>query len=209
MNKERPILFSGEMVRAILDGRKTKTRRVVKHIPALGAPGEWCHRADTDDFKHITGHCHFFCPYGVPGDRLWVRETWATCRYCNDRPPRETNNHGLPFWYAADNTVRYTGATEGGPGFMTRGNWRPSIHMPRWAIRIMLEIVSVRVERLNEISQVDAQAEGIQWQNCAWGEQGRSHAWAAYKDLWERINGPGSWAINPWVWVIEFKSVEV
>lgn len=179
--KERPILFSAPMVRAIIDGTKTQTRRIVKamHIPLLGRPpaegAPW---------------------YADPGDRLWVRETWC-------HPAPEPQRPGDPVWYRADFTPRY-GAWESdaAPGCVRRneGPWKPSIHMPRWASRITLEVTSVRVERLHGITEEDARAEGV---TCA--DVGDITAWRAFCDLWKSINGAESWAANPWVWVVGFK----
>lgn len=186
--KERPILFSGPMVLAILEGRKTQTRRVVKPQPEMVMDGEICNDGSGGySWAPVWPEGHkkagkFMgwndCPYGQPGDRLWVRESWATSRFMDGRPPRETKNHGLPFWYNADLSVIYTGATTGGTAFLEKGKNRPSIHMPRWASRITLEIVAVRVERLQDISNDDARAEGIErefahgedlgWKNYLW-----------------------------------------
>jgi hypothetical protein len=194
--KERPILFSGPMIRAILDGQKTQTRRIVKPQPPGGYHIDTCHYNDTgwafwvsaDDHAGTCTCKNLKQPYGSPGDRLWVRETWAPAEW----PPT-----GVFAVYRAD---------EG----MFASQWKPSIHMPRWASRITLEVVSVRVERLQAISKKDAIAEGWGgWHNstvdgddpdCA-GNGPRT--W--FKKLWHSINGPGSWDANPWVWVVEFK----
>lgn len=214
--KERPILFSGEMVRAIMSGRKTQTRRIMRTQPPSGTirmyaeeSADFLTKTDRWNAEYVnmgrqwTNGALYRCPYGQPGDRLWVRETWATSLCCDDRPPRETNNHGLPFWYNADGTVRYTGANEGGPGFTTRGKWRPSINMPRWASRITLEVAGVRVQRLNMITDIDAMHEGAEQVGDCDGA-----LVDGYRQLWERINGTGSWSANPWVWVIEFRKLE-
>lgn len=228
--KERPILFSAPMVRALLDGTKTQTRRVVKPWQCPGqATGsdEWIAVAQ----KHprwgfvVTGTSEAACadnlaasgccPYGKPGDRLWVRETWQGPLFGDmDAYRAEPDDFNKPEFceYAAD----------GGPApeFMTMDDdlvcrWRPSIHMPRWASRILLEIVSVRVERLNAISEADAQAEGCPCYVCSRPMDGKAeddchcfHRKAGvsdYRHLWESINGPGSWDKNPWVWVVEFR----
>lgn len=173
--KERPILFSGPMVRAILEGRKTQTRRVVKPQPAHIAGIGTVLNIDT-----ITGKA---CPYGKPGDRLWVRETWDGVRL---------DGGGALVSYRADGDKPVT----------DDGRWHPSIHMPRWASRITLEVVSVRVERLQEISEEDAMAEGV-----ALAENYRGPV-AHFASLWEQINGLGSWNANPWVWVVEFRRVQ-
>ena len=187
--KERPILFSGPMVRALLAGTKTQTRRVVKpqptHFNPVGVPRRVIPTGGPSDVIR--------CPYGQPGDRLWVRETWA---YGIHALAAKRDENG-PFVYAAD------GTTQG----RLCDRWRPSIHMPRWASRITLEVTSVRVERLQDIDLADALAEGISDTGAlildsAGNEQGGPIA--EYAVLWEQINGSGSWAANPWVWAIEF-----
>lgn len=192
--KERPILFSGDMVRALLAGRKTQTRRVVKPQP------ECLRDVQALQFHVATGEPLAIgkgCPYGAPGDRLWVRETHL---------PTASG-----VYYRAD----FSEFEAAGHGAMY-GGWKPSIHMPRWASRLTLEIVAVRVERLQDISEADARAEGL-YSNpkythavlYTWdGVQGNSNnPRYAYQLLWESIKGPGSWALNPWVWVIEFKRI--
>ena len=178
--KERPIIFSGPMVRAILDGRKTQTRRVVKPQPdEVKDPNAKVALITCLRF-YQAGKEHS-CPYGAPGDRLWVRETFAmespTCPV-----------------YLADQTDK-----------TTVERWKPSIHMPRWASRLTLEIVSVRVERSQDISEKDAAAEGCE------PKPEKDHDifkfTKGYETLWKSINGFGSWALNPWVWVIEFKKL--
>ena len=207
--KERPILFSAPMVRAILDGRKTVTRRVVKPQPAgeirRGEP-DFNHWIDTKYWERQNqkenrgiGTRGFACPYGQPGgDRLYVRETWAAPHAYDHLPPRL-----IP----QDARIHYA-ATEDRGGLL----WRPSIHMPRWASCITLEVTGVRVETLQDIDLADALAEGISDTGAlildsAGNEQGGPIA--EYAVLWEQINGPGSWGANPWVWVVEFRSVEV
>ena len=223
---DRPILFSAPMVRAILDGTKTQTRRIVKpqprdewrpvvshYYPTIidrhgdEAPGQEVYGASDE----VEGRK---CPYGQPGDRLWVRETWAAHWMYNDVPPsaaqsercdlRRTDNR----WFAADGN--------GGPSQHglepdgLRGRWRPSIHMPRWASRITLEVTGVRVERLQDISEVDAQAEGcaLECMTPTGDDSGSAiYGPGGYLALWEAINGAGAWDQNPWVWVVEFKPV--
>jgi len=188
---ERGILFSAAMVRALLDGTKTQTRRVVN----VKNP-DWIRRhvhpykSDNNNGKVVYGWDGnagdvLTCPYGQPGDRLWVRETWAPHP---DFP--ETTHRGV---YRADPECKYDVA-----------RWRPSIHMPRWASRILLEITGVRVERLQDISEADAVAEGIS-QHYAEGR--RVSCRVAYAWLWESINGAGSWDANSWVWVVEFRRI--
>jgi len=221
--KERPILFSATMVRAILDGRKTMTRRACKPLNAWEVQD--CREARLIDgvwHEAMIGaeqpYAKLRCPYGQPGDRLWVRETW-----------RE-NEGGHAFHYAADGTilskqrdpeVRAFFARRA-PLSATQYKWRPSIFMPRAASRITLEVTGVRVERLQDISEHDAKAEGIRSDllpanddaghpNCICyvAEPDDNHAYvtakSAFEKTWENINGAGSWAANPWVWVVEFK----
>lgn len=183
-------------VRAILDGRKTQTRRVVKltdsgRVKESGSPRNW----HLDDPNAVMA-----CPYGVPGDRLWVRETWAAPHSADQFRPAHIPN-GTRIHYAA---------TEDLGGLL----WRPSIHMPRWASRLTLEVVSVRVERLQEISEEDALAEGLQrYGNGTFGLDDPAccmgvRASVAYMRLWDSINAKRApWASNPWVWVIEFRRI--
>lgn len=175
--KERPILFSAPMVRALLTGTKTQTRRIA--IPKRSI------EPMTDE-----------CPYGQPGDRLWVREAWRVeGKHTDSYSPSciEINRaHFGRIDYEASITWNKS----------MYGKLRPSIHMPRWASRITLEVTGVRVERLQDISEADARAEGISRADCPdW------HATTDYRALWESINGPGSWDANPWVWVVEFRRV--
>ncbi len=195
---ERPILFSGPMVRAILEGRKTQTRRVVKHeIPQHLTHVRRLTNTNGDEGAVITEHpdmragqlaASVWCPYGKLGDRLWVRET----HYVEHAP--SAGETGFILYKSTDPDAPVS-------------RWSPSIHMPRWASRITLEVVSVRVERLNDISEEDAIAEG-----CPYGVGGGMVDPAVgdkqFPTLWERINGPGSWDANPWVWVVEFKRIE-
>lgn len=185
--RERPILFSGPMVRAILDGRKTQTRRVVKP-----QPGIHCVPWQRPDGQFIwiiaeTGHGvsePFTCPFGQIGDRLWVRETW-NADWC-DRTI-----------YKAD------GGYAKHAGYSVEPRWRPSIHMPRWASRIMLEITDVRVQRLQEISEEDAISEGIH--SVAAFPSGYSNR-DGFAALWNSLAKPDStWAMNPWVWAVSFR----
>ena len=167
--RERPILFSAPMVRAILAGTKTQTRRVCKGQREL---------SNVHDFQIDR------CPYGQLGDRLWVRETWL----------RHSVNVPNDYLYRADHP-------DDGTIGPAHGGWKPSIHMPRWASRITLEITDVRVERLQDISARDAWAEGIT-------PSPDVDPYHEYRDLWESINGPGSWDANPWVWAVSFKRID-
>lgn len=193
--KERPILFNGAMVRALLDGSKTQTRRVYK---VRKHPDMMCEMAASELVRERQDVVDRICPYGQPGDRLWVRETFG---YNPDHPGILAH-----CCYRADPEHKYDGIT-----------WKPSIHMPRAASRILLEIVSVRVERLNECSEPDAISEGCTKNHNGYywggphavsGTKQMATAVQAYRDLWESISGAGSWAANPWVWVVEFKVVK-
>jgi hypothetical protein len=209
--RERPILFSGPMVRALLAGTKTQTRRICRDQTATGY--EYVTDMEAIFAKKPTSytgwaklnpglpfHLPTKCPYGSPGDRLWVREGFYLI-------------HPTQAAYSAD-----ASAILGDYHFAWRKNkkpqitqHRPSIHMPRWASRLTLEIVSVRVERLWDISEADAVAEGIgRYDNGTFGLDDPAAcmgltAKIAYMRLWESINGPGSWEKNPWVWVVEFR----
>ena len=209
---DRPILFSAPMVQAILDGRKTQTRRAVKPQPAgeirRGEP-DINHWIDTKYWERQNqkenrgiGTRGFACTYGQPGDRLWVRETWM-----------DLQGTGIEIVTGSRERYAYGADTpRGSYGDDQRKcyglKWRPSIHMPRAASRITLEITSVRVERLQDISEADAQAEGVTDDGSLVTDldgKDRGGTIAAYATLWEVINGVGSWDDNPWVWVVSFK----
>jgi hypothetical protein len=188
-SKERPIIFSGPMVRALLDGKKTQTRRIVKPQAAVL----------TDELARGLGvqppaqqnHAVVPCPYGQPGDRLWVRETWK------ENPAIDFGNgHGAPLYRATWGNAD------------TGDRWRPSIHMPRWASRITLEITNVRVQRLQEISEEDALAEGVDRPKSSDPRSVAELTLWRFRELWESIHGPDSWDANPWVWAITFKKLE-
>lgn len=211
--KERPILFSAPMVKAILNGTKTVTRRTVK-LPNGCVFGN-VYDGQIIDTKHqnMLGHDIEFpidelhCPYGQVGDQLWVREAWRQAY------PKTSYSNGII--YRAD-AAKALGMDE----YSNRHKWKPSIHMPRWASRIQLEITGVRVERLNDISGDDAIAEGSFFGSCqCWPkpktpiESAMRQTWCRkhgyeFKHLWESINGAGSWDLNPWVWVVEFKVIK-
>ncbi|MFO3663608.1 hypothetical protein [Pseudomonas amygdali] len=208
--KERPIVFSAPMVCAILKGRKTVTRRALKVQPHIDSSGNFCVGRSNygQDIYGKTVTKHFVssdCPYGQPGDRLWVREAWQADAQVNEVAPRELS-HGEPIRYPADGASRQTGCS-----MITPGKTRPSIHMPRWVSRILLEITDVRAERLQEISRSDIRAEGLECPpELASDDVSPNYRdWypAAWRELWESINGADSWNSNPWVWVVEFKRV--
>lgn len=215
--KERGMIFNGEMVRAILDGRKTQTRRPVKfpvHDKNLG-----CELAGNELAGELSAGNYLNSAFGKPGDRIWVRETFQgplfgydlMDSYCKDPTPFEkpefcvykADGVPAPEFYDADDELHCC--------------WRPSIHMPRWASRILLEITNVRVERLNAISEEDATAEGVppagsllpDYPGTFLTPKGDfATAKVAFQRLWESIYGEESWKANSWVWVISFKRVE-
>ena len=210
--KERPILFSGSMVRAIIEGRKTQTRRVIK------PKHEFFVDDGHDGINRVYYPCYvtgepepqeILCPYGSVGERLWVRETWAVVpKVSDDGPKHKAKGDGTGATWRAD----WNGNPSGFP-------WKPSIHMPRWASRITLEVTGVRIERLNDIDLADCIAEGIEWKyrddkTTHWRDYSgldvscTTSAYFSYQTLWESINGPLSWSLNPWVWVVEFKRIE-
>lgn len=210
--KEHPILFSGPMVRAILEGRKMQTRRIAKprRKPSL-LDGTW-----TDGYVLDEGNREWLmrdCPFGAIGDRLWVRETFA-----------EIGCIGWPidkFEYAYRADFEHNDGNWQGDADMCFEKWKPSIFMPRAASRILLEITDIRVERLNDISEHDSIAEGVEsWTEERWksrpthykiyhrepGDESTysSKAKVSYETLWQSINGPNSWNDNPFVWAISF-----
>jgi len=202
MSKERPMLFNGAMVRAILAGQKTQTRRAIKPQPFeasfLDAPGQ--HRPSIDEGGRLrvatsTGVHLLTCPFGQPGDRLWVRESFTDLRGTGIEHRPNIDGPIQPYAYSAD-------TLPGSPGDYARKDygikWRPSIHMPREACRLVLEITAVRVERLQAITVQDIAAEGI---SC-YPDINPFHD---FEELWTSTGG--DWAGNPWVWVIDFKQV--
>lgn len=189
-SRERPIIFSGPMVRAILDGSKTQTRRIVKNSgdmefdnndPYFGPYWlSYATEAEGEDAK-------VRCPYGIPGDRLWVRETWAL----------ERDGTGCP----DDTGILYRATDPGWDDEDTGLRWRPSIHMPRTASRILLEVTDVRVQGLKDISEDDARAEG-------YSPRSPDYPVGWFHGLWDTINGAGAWHQNPWVWAITFRRLQ-
>lgn len=225
--KERPILFSAPMARAILAGRKTMTRRVVKPQPAgkqrvvegLAHVTVGMNPADDGAVWYVgdgvSRGTEVRCPYGSFGDRLWVRETWT--------PDHRDFYPHFPAVYKADAAYDYE-RNEKGEVYSPEQKswypyrWRPSIHMPRWASRITLQVEAVRVERLQDITEADAIAEGMhKFHGVAFygydphgtpGDFVGDTAVEAFAKLWDKINGNGSWDVNPWVWVVSFSVVK-
>ncbi len=222
--KERGMIFNAEMVRAILDGRKTQTRRIMKVQPENSELG-LSRIIDSSVAKEVgmyfwslSDACGmkrrskpFPCPFGEVGDRIWVRETFATLEPGSYEPVKPQQGYCQELRYAA--TDRLAKSDSDIRGY----KWIPSLHMPRWASRIALEITGVRVERLSDISEDDATAEGVppagrllpDYPGTFLTPNGDfATAKVAFHRLWESIYGEESWQANPWVWVIEFKRVE-
>lgn len=199
--KERPILFNAPMVRAILGDVKTVTRRPIKPAPLMvteHGTARWA--GAPEDLQRLLEQNGRKCPYGEPGDRLWVREAWAADAQVDSIAPRELSK-GEPIVYPADGSVRQTGCA-----MISQGKGRPSIHMPRWASRILLEITAVRVERLHDINDNQCRAEG------ATGGHGSIPGYIYnatvqehFRYIWTSTGG--DYDANPWVWVVEFKRV--
>lgn len=231
MPRERPIPFSAPMVRAILNGTKTQTRRVCKPAEAAALsfvvevpdPQERGQVYTGSHFGDEEGGVQFASPYGRRGDRLWVREPWRVGKPHDDKPPRDIwprpDGKGVTVLYEAggwrDMAGRHT-YTGDEPMPSWAGRYRHARFMPRWASRITLEVTGVRVERLQAISEANARAEGAHFHDgrgighSGWRhDDGAVHANArsAFAHLWESLNGAGSWDANPWVWVIEFRQV--
>ncbi|HEO9810787.1 TPA: morphogenetic protein [Klebsiella variicola] len=208
--REKGLIFNSEMVRALLDGRKTQTRRIIKPQPEAtlsgSLSGKWLSRPLNGLLLPKIEDIAIHCPFGVVGDRIWVRETFQgplfdydlMDSYCKDPTPFEkpefcvykADGVPAPEFYDADDELHCC--------------WRPSIHMPRWACRILLEITNVRVERLKSISDGDAIREGCSTADMMSGDCVAD----VFARLWASIYGSDSWNANPWVWVIEFKRVE-
>jgi hypothetical protein len=251
MVKERPISFKAPMVRAILEDRKTLTRRIVK--PPRGWESQYPH---CDPFAmppavwwwngiHERVGVRQECPYGKPGDRLWVRENyWIATNYsygtdpCGEpvKTPPPSQLHGNPIHFAADGNPPNCANSTYGPNGLRGGHFaapdpyaiwdkHPSIHMPRWASRILLEIINIKVERLQDICEDEAKAEGARrfdelpsihpfGIDSRWSmespkstDQCLGSARMAFANYFEKINGEESWCKNPWVWVIEFRRI--
>lgn len=245
IKKERPILFSTAMVQAIIRGEKTQTRRIVKESfngcltnggphpcpndPIIFHPGEQITSEEnpdviTVDTKTVEAHFHCStlnsvakCPYGKIGDMLWVRETWTKYHPVDENGYTNFNEHD--YFYLADGPT--TVVKVDADGFELedqRDKWKPSIHMPKEAARLFLQIVDIRIESLHDINYYDAIKEGVKIE-----ENDGSKSWyrnyledvgalpspqESFMTLWKSINGTDSWECNPWVWVIEFKKIE-
>lgn len=221
--KERPILFSGPMVRALLDGRKTQTRRIMKPQPLFFTGRKYIVPDDAPKKFHDCDDIRECCPHGFPGDRLWVREAWNVFALSRDHDeswplgeipkadPRLDDDRRRS--YCVDHPVASLPGREGG-----KGPWRPGIHMPRWASRITLLVTDVRVQRLHDISEEDAKAEGVERYAAGHGhvsdtEVAIDPGWtnfasyrAGFMTIWEEINGLASREANPWCWAISFRT---
>ncbi|WP_312181374.1 hypothetical protein [Pantoea sp. CTOTU46764] len=220
--KERGIIFNAEMVRAVLEGRKTQTRRMLsprqlKMIDAAASIGECYPLESGHQHENSQSYYRECCPFGAVGDRVWVRETWMPDAP-RDGSWADVSFYGckgsplsmIPERYRKPEHCIHRASWEGSEMV----GWTPSIHMPRWASRITLEIIGVRVERLWDITEEDAKAEGCTFEALRlkpgtreveeMGHTAVSH----FGGLWQSIYGDESWQANPWVWVIEFKRVE-
>lgn len=199
--KERPILLNAEMVRAVLDGRKTQTRRMVANVDsdnclALRKPT----KTSNGIYTHVMdAPKHGICPFGAVGDRLWVRETFAG-HYIDDDQIQDIKDGRDKASDLCEYRADYPNGAQAIEG------WTPSIHMPRWASRITLEITGVRVERLASISNDDAAKEGYPANPEPYG--GQMDQWLWFRQLWDGIYPDQSFKHDPWVWVIEFKKLE-
>ncbi|MHB0550416.1 hypothetical protein [Escherichia coli] len=225
--KEHGIIFNTEMIRAILDGRKTQTRRIIKSVPTTHNFHGWimsstCAKDEgkavwaIGDSPLLKDPIRLNCPLGKIGDRLWVRETWQgplvdyenSNKLYKDPEPFQTikncvykaDGDACPEYFDADDNLRY--------------GWKSSAQMPRWASRILLEITDIRVERLQNIREEDAVAEGVAplhggyWKHYQPGwTQHQLSARGSFVTLWNSINGEDAWYKNPWMWVVEFKNV--
>ncbi|WP_034912932.1 hypothetical protein [Erwinia sp. 9145] len=210
--RERGIIFNADMVRAVLDGRKTQTRRMLsprqlKMIDAASSIGE-CYPLESGK-HHANSQSYYceWCPFGAIGDRLWVRETFFPAPLePQSVPPKKTK------WniaYRGGAQLEKIAPATYNPTIYNYERWTPSIHMPRWASRITLEITGLRVERLNSMTESDALAEG-----CNGGHGSIPHyIYSAtphehFHYIWQSIYGASSWQANPWVWVIEFRRID-
>ena len=230
--RERPIIFSGGMVHAILEGRKTQTRRIVRPQPYFvpvrehwqwdGAHGHASWSGDRPQAAALLG-LREHCPYGRPGDRLWVRETWRVSSSGRHYPSRwttvyvewreqqkvrgrERGRQHRSEWFCTDD--EHDALMRRAYGNNRSATWRPSIHMPRWASRITLEVTAVRIERLQDISEEDAIAEGFTPERGAVGQAVRPGPRDWFAKGWRKMHGEESWDANPWVWVVSFRRVE-
>ena len=213
--KERGIIFNGEMVRAILDGRKTQTRRILsprqlKMIDVASSIGECYPLVCGIQHENSQSYYREWCPFGKVGDRLWVREAFRVHSRATDVATLAYKASEQQSWTQQVARVPIELCTKQ----VSPEAWTPSIHMPRWASRITLEITDIRVERLNDISQEDAQAEGMEltgWRPTYSDPDSGGEVQTPYDnfaELWESIYGQESWQSNPFVWVVEFRRVE-
>jgi len=198
---ERPILFSGAEVRAILAGTKTQARRIVKpHPDADGLVRLACQSLWND-----TDAREYRCPFGVAGDRLWVKETWQHAKVQHCLCSQASEPVPCDDWQEGNGCRADRGQVVYGANGAGVRRWRPSVHMPRWASRITLEVTGVRVQRVQDISEEDAMAEGCAGDESGLTDHGVKNEFAV---LWNNIHGPGAWERNEWVFAVSFKRLE-
>lgn len=204
--KERPILFSGPMVRALRTGTKTQTRRVVKGVDECPHGYDAVKHVDGGKIT-LAGGDTVHCPYGERGDRLWVRENGWQRPERTPKMMREGADTWGPYYFDADGLTPADHEQFKAWGFKRR----PSIHMPRKFCRLVLEVTGIRAERLQDIVEIDVRAEGCEvrafWTFGADAVERRRIAADVYRNLWDSLNAKGGlgWRTNPWVWVVEFK----
>jgi hypothetical protein len=216
----KSIILRDHEVRAVLAGTKSQMKRPVD-LPAFDrapTPGyDWTWRGQApirsiaQQRRQVYGcwqevrHDRLIqlCPLGVPGDTLWVRECWGISRGVTESDRAKWEHQGWPLWYRAGDSRVFRGAKEGGPAFMERGRWRPSIHMPRWASRLTLRVTAVRVQRVQDVSEEDARAEGAPG-GVPWLYADESYR-TAFRHLWNDTHGAESWERNDWIWAVTFE----
>lgn len=204
--KETGIIMSGNHPQLVIDNTKTMTRRVIVPQPKIVHATYPDGTIETEQLFRDGSKPK--CLYGQVDDRLWVRETWATLGSLDSLSPCELDRHTSPIFFRTD--------SEDFPMYFDKGKWRPSIFMPRWVSRITLEITKIRVERVQEITEEDAEAEGMipdslpSIKDCLCDSSGMRHI-CKFIDLWNSLNAKRGfgWDVNPWVWVIGFRRIEL
>lgn len=207
--KEKPILFSKPMVRAIVSGTKTQTRRVIKNLIAYD--DRWVWKISKHSTLTVAVGERIKSPYGEAGERLWVRERWRAMAGSMTLIGTDGCKNLIDYYSGFQEWKTCSYEQFLSPDNFELGKWKPSIHMPRWVSRIDLEITKIRVERLQDISEEDAKAEGceIGWTSPQKiSEERRKDYRGGFQQLWQSINGENSWSENPWVWVVEFKKIK-